>query len=255
MELSLTSKTYLCWECKNTDYPLFTDSMALEYEYICDGTKCEAEIDTFETTEKLQFDVSLTLLDCKKKDMTIYPVFLVLHNAYSSKGKTNPFGILKIILDMPYCDCKCDQDCNAGFERVHPSCGGANRQCGKCVGCPDGTFGDFCECNTDGTERQKSNVTFEQITTMRKGQNYDRAGTVPVKHNDKFSFSHVILGESAPAYQIQCTENGNYCKSISSCNNGEQNALYADHRLLPGSELTLKLSLCNWHGQIGRAHV
>jgi len=248
VELGLTSKTYLCWECEN-NWPFFKDSVALDYEYICDGTKCKAGIDTFETTEKLQFDVSLTLLDCsKKKDLTTYPVYLVLYNAFNSKEKSTPYGVLKIVLDMPHCSCKCDQDCNTGFEGVHPSCGGGNKQCGKCLGCPDGTFGEFCECNTDGTERQKSNVTFEQIPTVMKGQKDDIAGNVQVKHIDKFSFGHVILEESAPAYQIQCTTNGSYCKSISYCENGEQHALYADHRLLPGSELTLKLSFCNWWG-------
>ena len=83
---------------------------------------------------------------------------------------------------------------------------------------------------------------------MRKGQKDNIAGNIPVKHIDKFSFGHVILEESVPAYQFQCNNNGSFCKSISYCNNEEQYALYADHRLLPGSELTLKVSPCNWYG-------
>ena len=75
----------------------------------------------------------------------------------------------------------------------HPSCGRGNRQCGACVGCPDGTFGEFCECNTDGVERQKSKVIFEQIPTVRKGQKDDRAGNIPVKHIDRSPLTMLSL--------------------------------------------------------------
>ena len=226
IELAFTSR-------ERSRYHKHTGKIALDYEMFCDNLLCD-EFDTLADVDIIRFDVSLELLECKKAN---YPLYLIVHNI---EDKEKPYGILKMMLNMPQCKCGCEEGCNSGYEPFHPACRGGEKKCGVCGDCPDGTFGEFCQCNADGSKQLDNDL--KPLPTVTKGQTDDLTGKAQAKDEDKFGFSHAIVDKDAAAYQIQC--NGSLCKSYLHCGDAEEFALYGDHRLLPGAEITMKFSPC-----------
>lgn len=225
-------------------YKSYADLLGLEYEMFCNGQTCDGV--TIGTMENLQFDVNIRLLECLGSWNYEFPAYLIVYKGGSDIGvegeydKNTAYGILKIVVKVPYCTCNCEKDCMPGYESFHPECRGGALQCGVCGDCPENSFGKFCECSIDGQERPHENIS-EQIPTITIGQKNNLAGNGVHKSDETFSFSHAIIDRDTPAHHLKC--NGTLCKSIAHCK-PRKFAIFGDHRLLPGAEITMKFSRC-----------
>merc|ERR1711892_850370 len=149
--------------------------------------------------------------------------------------------------------CGCERKCYEGYEKQPSSCRGGNRKCGVCQDCPDGSFGEFCQCAKDGSVRQPSQL--KGLPSVVIGKKDDLAGAKQLE--DAMSFSHSIVPKTVSPDSLKC--NATYCMNTNSreCYQlGEKDskfdlarsanlfAIYGDHHLLPGAELIFRFTYC-----------
>ena len=107
------------------------------------------------TIHSIHFSVKLMLIDCQEKEMfTEHPLYLVVHE---EDKLGSPLGVLKIAVKT-FCQCDCEKPSNIGYHANHPKCGGGIEKCGVCDGCPDGSYGQFCQCSADHESRDNPDI-------------------------------------------------------------------------------------------------
>ena len=157
--------------------------------------------------------------------------------------------------------CDCEDKCSLSFEREHPACYGGNMVCGKCQDCPKDASGKFCTCGKDGREQMQINNQLKELPYVTLGKRDILLANEEKSSSTDIKFHHRLAPIGASTYTLLC--NATYCKNSyyrdPDCSTfpytGEdpQNdfaraanlfGIYADHRLLPGSELTFKVTYC-----------
>merc|ERR1719228_691766 len=101
-----------------------------------------------------------------------------------------PLGAIQLNIET-ICGCGCEKKCSVGYEKQHSSCRGGNRKCGACTECPDGSFGEFCQCSVDGSERQESNL--KGLDSVVIGMKDDLVEKVDKHSENEISFGHSIV--------------------------------------------------------------
>jgi len=224
--------------------------LKLKYDFECNGRPC-SKTDILSDMDKLVSNVFLELSECKEEEMT-NPVYLgLIRNGADHKY---PYGVIRINIGT-ICSCSCEQRCSNGFEKNHSSCTGGNLKCGVCQDCPDGSFGEFCQCSQDGTEREPSHL--KALPSIVVGEKDDLIGKFKKAYTDEISFSHAILPIDVSPDSLKC--NKTFCMNTNSqecyaVDNKKPNfdiiraanliAIYGDNRLLPGAELVFKITYC-----------
>jgi len=149
------------------------------------------------------------------------------------------------------CGCHCEKKCE--YENHESSCKGGNLKCGACQDCPEGSFGEFCQCNEDGTEREY--MELKALPAVEIGKKDDLIGQSTKEFEDKISFDHVIapIGLSPDTLVCSatyCVNKNTNCHTTSSSSKYDVLkhynifAIYGDHRLLPGTEISFKVNIC-----------
>jgi len=243
IELQLTSQTY--------DYPGIQKRFGLFYTYTCDDRPCTDD-DKISDLNKMRFDVTLSVLKCVRKKTVWLKVvnkgdrrnFATWSRSVSLRGQELryfPYGILRLEFSVPKCSCDCETKCTPGYLPFQPECRGGTRMCGVCSDCPEGAFGEFCECTKDG-ENHVPEDNLPKLTSVEKGTKDELAGSRPPLKEDKISFGHAIHDQLDPSFGPQC--NATFCKATGHCR--KSNGILGDHRLLPGAEIDIKFDVCGY---------
>jgi len=134
--------------------------------------------------------------------------------------------------------------------------------CGKCQDCPDGSSGELCQCMKNGEENIPEMTHLKELPFVRLGKKDDLLFHTEKSSSDPISFHHSLAPIGASTYTLLC--NKTYCKNTyfrdPDCatfpgtgkdpkNDFARSAnlfgIYADQRLLPGSELSFKITYCS----------
>eukprot|EP00092_Neocalanus_flemingeri_P055986 GFUD01066297.1.p1 GENE.GFUD01066297.1~~GFUD01066297.1.p1 ORF type:complete len:898 (+),score=162.35 GFUD01066297.1:62-2755(+) len=221
----------------------------LKYDYECSGRPCNST-DILSDMNEMVFKLSIELSECPDEDIT-EPIYLYLSRHTAEKY---PYGVVRINV-ATFCNCDCEKKCSTCYEKLHSSCLGGTLKCGVCQECPDGSFGEFCQCTGDGNEKQPSQL--KALPAVVIGNKDDLVGKSTKVLKDQFSFDHVIAPIGVPSDTLKC--NATYCMNTNSRECyllTEKNrkfdlaratnlfAIYGDHRLLPGAELIFKITYC-----------
>ena len=94
--------------------------------------------------DRIICNISLELSKCKEKPNKDI-IFVYLEKVGVSKE--HPLGVFSLNVET-VCDCKCRGPCSPGFDYFSSSCNKGKMACGVCQNCPEGTFGNFCQCTT-----------------------------------------------------------------------------------------------------------
>merc|ERR1719233_1315616 len=161
--------------------------LKLNYDYICKGRSCTLD-NNFSNTDEVIFNISLELTNCPEEGIND-PVYVVAYR----DGQSNmlyPLGAMQLNIET-ICGCGCEKTCSAGYEKQHSFCRGGNRKCGACLECPDGSFGEFCQCNVDGSERPTSPL--KGLPSVLIGEKDDLIQKTSKHSKTEMSFGHSIV--------------------------------------------------------------
>ena len=186
--------------------------------------------------DRIICNISLELSKCKEKPNKDI-IFVYLEKVGVSKE--HPLGVFSLNVET-VCDCKCRGPCSPGFDYFSSSCNKGKMACGVCQNCPEGTFGNFCQCTT-GSQPLTS------LPSVEIGKKDDLVGTRAKHSEDRFSFDHAFIPIRVSPEILQC--NATFCKNlnIEGCEEEDSNlwdvaeaykmvAMYGDHRLTPGAD-------------------
>ena len=173
----------------------------------------------------------------------------------SEANSTHNSCLVELYKNQTSCDC--ENQCSDGFEKSSLSCKGGNKVCGVCQDCPDGSFGDFCQCALDGSDRTLVDNPLKALPFIRMGQQDDLWSNSVNSSSMKIGFHHSIVPNGISQSMIKC--NATYCMNTNfrGCYNLTKEdflydyardanlvAIYGDQQLLPGTELTFRLTFC-----------
>ena len=221
----------------------------LKYDYVCKGRPCTND-DTVSNLDELSFNASIELTEYPERGIK-EPIHILACNEY---GESYPYGLVKMNVEA-FCSCGCEEKCSVGYEKQHSSCGGGNRKCGICQDCPDGSFGEFCQCAADGSEKKTSEL--KGLPSVLIGKKDDLVENPKKLFKDKISFGHTIVPLDVSPDSLKC--NATYCMNTNSreCYTLDDKnskfdiaraanlfAIYGDHQLLPGAELIFRFTYC-----------
>jgi len=193
--------------------------------------------------DHIDFNISVELSEDAKESLQGDVYILILND------EQDPLAVFKLSVEAVV-GCECEKECSVGSEKYASSCSGGHQNCGICQECPEGRFGEFCECGVS--------PSLHPLPALEFGSKDSLAGTISPHSEKRISFSHAVLPLGVSPDILAC--NATYCKNTNrkECNTihdkddaryddaVETNmvTIFGDQRILPGAELEFRFTFC-----------